>query len=75
MVEKSQNNKMAATPVTVAAHQKTERKSYLEVGPIAKRAIFGQKMPQKCSFALRRAPFANILQIRLRILKFQNFSV
>ena len=53
MVEKSQNNKMAATSVTVAAHQKTERKSYLEVGLIAKKAIFGQKMPKKCRFALR----------------------
>ena len=66
---------MAPAPVAVATHEKTKRKSYLEVGPIAKRAIFGQKMPQKCRFALRRAPFANILQIRLRILKFQNFSV
>ena len=65
MVKKSQNDKMAATPVTVAAHQKPERKSYLEVGPIAKRAIFGQKKPKKCRFALRKAPFGNILQIRL----------
>ena len=46
MVEKSQNNKMAATPVTVAAHQKTERKSYLEVGLIAKKAILAEKSPK-----------------------------
>ena len=51
MVKQSQNDKMAATPVTVAAHQKPERKSYLEVGLIAKKAIFGQKMPKKSRFA------------------------
>ena len=65
MVKKSQNDKMAATPVTVAAHQKPERKSYLEVGPIAKRAIFGQKMPKKCCFAILRALFRKVLEIRL----------
>ena len=75
MVEKSQNDKMAATPVTVAAHQKPERKSYLEVGPIAKRAIFGQKKPKKCHFAILRAPFGKVLEIRLRILKIQIFSL
>ena len=65
MVKKSQNDKMAATPVTVAAHQKPERKSYLEVGPIAKRAIFGQKMPKKCRFAILRALLRKVLEIRL----------
>ena len=60
MAEKSQNDKMAATPVTVAAHQKPERKSYLEVGPIAKRAIFGQKSPKNAvllSWGLRFARY------------------
>ena len=65
MAKKSQNDKMAATPVTVGAHQKPERKSYLEVGPIAKRAIFGQKKPKKCRFAILRALFRKVLEIRL----------
>ena len=57
MAEKGRNEKTAATPVTVATHQKTERKGYLEVGPIAKKAIFGPKMPKKCRFALRLATY------------------
>ena len=75
MAEKSRNDKTAAAPVPVATHQKTARKSYSEVGPIAKKAIFGQKMPQKCRFPLLRAPFGNVLQIRLRILKIQIFPL
>ena len=75
MVEKSQNNKMAATPVTVAAYQKPERKSYLEVGLIAKKAIFGRKKPKKCRFAILRTPFGKVLEIRLRILKIKIFSL
>ena len=34
-----------------------------------------KKKPQKCRFALRKAPFGNILQIRLPILKIQIFSL
>ena len=45
MAKKSQNEKMAPAPVAVATHEKTKRKSSLEVGFIAKIAIFGQKMP------------------------------
>ena len=75
MAEKGRNEKTAATPVTVATHQKTERNSNLEVGPIAKKAIFGQKMPKKCRFPLLRALFGNVLQIRLRILKIQIFPL
>ena len=66
---------MAPAPVAVATHEKTKRKSSLEVGFIAKIAIFGLKMPKKSRFALRKAPFGKILQIRLRILNFQNFSL
>ena len=75
MAKKSQNEKMAATPMTVAAPQKTERKSYLEVGLIAKKAIFGRKMPKKCRFAILRAPFGKVLEIRLQILKIHIFSL
>ena len=57
MAEKGRNEKTAATPVTVATYQKTERNSNLEVGPIAKNAIFGPKMPKKCRFALRLATY------------------
>ena len=63
MAEKGQNEKTAATPVTVATHQKIERNSNLEVGPIAKKAIFGQKVPKKCLFALLRAPSGKVLKI------------
>ena len=45
MAKKSQNEKMAPAPVAVATHEKTKRKSYLEVVSKAKKAIFGQKMP------------------------------
>ncbi len=75
MAKKAQNEKMAPAPVAVTTHEKTKRKSSLEVGFIAKIAIFGQKMPKKSRFALRKAPFGKILQIRLRILNFQNFSL
>ena len=53
MAKKSQNEKMAPAAVAVATHEKTKRKSSLEVGFIAKIAIFAQKMPKKCRFALR----------------------
>ena len=53
MAKKSQTEKMAPAPVAVATHEKTKRKSYLEVVSKAKKAIFGQKMPKKCRFALR----------------------
>ncbi len=45
MPENSQNGKTTATPVTVATHQESERKVYFKVGPMGKKAIFGQKMP------------------------------
>ena len=73
--KKGQNDKTPAIPVIVARHQKTKRKSYLEVGPIAKKAIFGQKMPKKCRFAILRAPFGKVFEIRLQILKIQIFSL
>ena len=47
MAKKSQNEKMAPAAVAVATHEKTKRKSSLEVGFIAKIAIFGQKCPKK----------------------------
>ena len=50
MAEKSQNEKTAATPVTVATHQKTKRNSYFEVGPIAQKGHFWPKCAQKMPF-------------------------
>ena len=75
MAKKGQNEKMSPAPVAVATHEKTKRKSSLEVGFIAKITIFGQKMPKKSRFALRKAPFGKVLEIRLQILKIQIFSL
>ena len=63
MTENSQNGKTTARPATVATHQESERILYFEVGPMGKKAIFGQKMPKKCRFAILRAPNGKILQI------------
>ena len=50
MAEKSQNEKTAALPVTVATHRKTKRNSYLELGPISKKCFFWPKSAQKMPF-------------------------
>ena len=50
--KKGQNDKVPATPVTVPTYWKSVAKSYLEMGPMAKRAIFGQKGTKKCHFAI-----------------------
>ena len=63
MPENSQNGKTTARPVTVPTHQESERKVYFKVGPMGKKAFFGQKMPKKCHFAILRAPNGKILQI------------
>ena len=41
--------------MTVPPYQESGRYSDLELGPVAKQAIFGQKVPKKCSFAVRLA--------------------
>ena len=51
--KKCQICKSPATPVAVPPYWKSERKYYFEVGPIAKKAIFGPKVPQKSRFAVR----------------------
>ena len=70
--KKGQNYKTAATPVTVSSHWKSERNAHLLESPNPKLAIFDQKVPKKCRFALRRAPFGKILQIRDQIPKALN---
>ena len=75
MAKKGQNDKTTATAAIVATHEITERKGSLEVDPIGKKAIFGQKMPKKCHFAIPRARSGNILQIRLQNMKIQIFLV
>ena len=61
MAKKSQNDKRAARTVAIPPHQKSEKKSDFELCPVAKKAIFGQKGPKKCRFAVRRAPFGKVL--------------
>ena len=56
-VQKCQNEKTAATPVTVATHRKTERNSYLELGPIAKKGHFWPKYAILVSWGLRLATY------------------
>ena len=70
--KKGQNYKTAATPVTVSSHWKSERNAHLLESPNPKLAIFDQKVPKKCRFALGRAPFGKILQIRDQIPKALN---
>ena len=53
MTKNSQNDKTPTRHVVVFPHQKSERKSGLERGPVSKTAIFGQKVPEKCHFVLR----------------------
>ncbi len=71
LAKKSQNDKTPPTPVAVPPHWKSGRKIGLELGPVAKRAIFGQKVPKKCCFAILRTPFGNLLQIWLQIMRIQ----
>ena len=61
--QKGQIDKTPATPVADPRHQNSERKSYLKVGPIATKAIFGQKMAKKCRLALLRGPSGKVLKI------------
>ena len=49
-----------------------EGKSVYIWAPLAKNAIFCQKVPSNCRFAILRAPFGKILQIRDQILKALN---
>ena len=46
---------MPATAMTVGTHQKSEGKSYLDMGPVAKMAIFGQKVPKIGHYGARMA--------------------
>ena len=61
--------------MAVPPYQKSGEKSDFEWHLVAKKAIFGQKVPKKCHFAVRMAPFGKVLKIRLRILNFQIFLV
>ena len=61
MAKKSQNDKKPARPVAIPPHQKSGRKSDFELCPISKKAIFGQKGPKQCHFAVRSAPFGKVL--------------
>ena len=49
--------------------------AFFLVGLIAKKAIFSQKKPKKCRFAILRTPFGKVLEIRLQILKIKIFSL
>ena len=75
MTKKGQNDKTPARPVAAPIHWKSVLKSGLELPPVAKTAIFGQKVPKKCRFAVRMAPSGKVLQIWLQILNFQIFLV
>ena len=61
--KKDQNEKNPARPVAVPLHWKSVGKSGLELPPVAKTAIFGQKVPKKCRFAVRMAPSGKVLRI------------
>ena len=61
MAKKSQNDKRPARPVAVPSHRKSGRISDIKVDPIAKKANFGQKGPQKCHFPVRMALFGKVL--------------
>ena len=52
MTKKGQNDKTQGTPVAGPPHQKSVRKSGLELGSVAKMAVFGQKVPKKCHLVL-----------------------
>ena len=51
--KKGQNDKTPATHVAGPPHWKLTRKSGLQLGSIAKMAIFGQKVPKKYHLVLR----------------------
>ena len=53
MAKKGQNDKTPATHVAGPPHWKSARKSGLELGSVAKTAVFGQKVPKKCHLVLR----------------------
>ena len=63
MTKKGQNEKTPTGPVATPLHSKSVLKSGLELPPVAKTAIFGQKVPKKCHFAVRMAPSGKVLQI------------
>ena len=52
MAKKGQNDKTPATHVAGPPHWKSARKSGLELGSVAKTAVFGQKVPKKCHLVL-----------------------
>ena len=54
---------MQTKPVAIPAHQKLGRKSQVVLPPVVKKAIFGQKVPKKCRFAVHTAPFGKVLGI------------
>ena len=70
LTKKGQNDKMAGAHVIVTTHWKSKRKSYLEVGSMDKKVIFGQKVPKKSQYMFLSG---NKLQIWGQILKSLNF--
>ena len=73
IAQECQNDKTQAKPLAVSTHWESGRNSYLELPPVVKKAIFGQKEPKKCRFVVCMAPSGKVLWIWLQILNFQNF--